>query len=89
MQWDLLSMNDDERLVDSVKNVRTTSVVNGLGRFIRGCWKLFLILVIAYSILCMGESFEYYAPYSIPPLVLALFELKTNKLSKFFFGLFN
>ncbi len=81
--------NNDERFVDMVKNVKTSTITNGLGKLLRGCWKLFLIMVIGFSITCMViHSFGSDSQYFTIPLVLAFIELKTNKVSNFFFGLF-
>lgn len=81
--------NNDERLVDTIKNVKTSTVTNGLGRLLRGCWKLFLVAVILFSILALiDNSFKYGSQYMLIPLILSLIELKTNKISDLFFGAF-
>lgn len=81
--------NNDERLVDTIKNVKTSTVTSGLGRLLRGCWKLFLVAVILFSILAMIEnSFKYDSQYMLIPLILSIIELKTNKVSDLFFGVF-
>ncbi len=80
---------NDERLIDTIKNVKTSTVINGLKRLIRGCWTLFLIACVGISIIAMiANSFKGDSLYLMIPLILALIELKTRKVSNFFLGLF-
>jgi hypothetical protein len=81
--------NQNERLVDTIKNVKTSTVTNGFGALLRGCWKLFLIATVGVSIVGMvANSFKHDSQYLMIPLILALIELKSNKISNSFFGLF-
>jgi hypothetical protein len=84
--------NNDERLVDTIKNVKTSTVKNGLGRLLRGCWKLFLVAVMLLSVASITahlfDNSYRYIPYILIPLILSLIELKTNKISDLFFGMF-